>query len=689
MTTLFPGIFGGALERLVKGVVLEIDPDMIVRRAAAAGTEAMEGFIAADALVGQPAWAVFAGFTPRARAFADCLATQASFDGFEFSLISRDKGARHFKAAGEAVHDAGAFRGYVVLITDNTTVIEQASAHQQTDRMLAAVSENCPALIVLKDIEGRYISINRAAAEIYGVTPRGAVGRLPEDVMTANIAATCRLQDDDVLEAEAVRETEQVFEVGGEQRTFLTQKFPLHDADGCLLGIGAVGTDISELKFASERLYQQSHFDTVTEFPRRALAMDRLGQVLVSARRNETNAGVAMFQVPNLKLVAENFGHQAADEFIRQVAHRLKKTMRESDTIARLSDDTFCIILSEIVVESDVATVARKIFDAMTPPFPVTGTEVRLKPSIGFSLYPADTQSPEDLVQFADLAMRRAAKNEGRGFCRFVAGMDEESRRRQQMESALEHALARDELSVVYQPVVDLATGRIASAEALVRWKHPVFGAVSPDVFIPIAEQTGLIAAIGDWVMEQAIRAAASWRASFGADISVAVNVSTRQLSDPRLAARINGFLADVGLPSNRLKVEVTESALAEDVAGVRAALNDLRALGVELCLDDFGTGYSALSYLANYSFDVLKVDRSFVRDVAGNRLSASLADSIIRMAHRLRIKVVAEGVEEERQLSFLKKRGCDFVQGYYFSKPLPAPEIHAFITRSLASLAA
>ena len=676
------------LERLVKGVVIEIGPDMIVRRAVASGPAAMSSFIVAEGLIGGPVWMMFASLSARSQAFIAHLATRAPFEGFAFSLVSRDKGARHFKAAGEPICDAGVFGGYVLLITDVTDTIEQANARSQADRMMAVVSENCPALIVLKDVEGRYISLNRAAAEIYGIAARDAVGRLPEDALTAETAATCRLQDDDVLEAEAVREIEQVFNVGGEQRTFLTQKFPLHDADGCLLGIGAVGTDISELKFASERLYQQSHFDEVTDSPKRAVALDRLGQVLVSARRNETNAGVAMLQVANFKLVAERFGHPRADDFIRAVAARLKSTMRESDTIARLSDDTFAIILSEIAVETDISKVSDKIFGAMSVPFEVMGTEVRLKPRIGFSLYPADAKAPESLVQFADLAMHQAVRAEGRGYCRFVAGMDEESRRRQQIEGALEQALARGELSVVYQPVVDLATGRMASAEALVRWKHPILGDVPPDVFIPIAEKTGLIGAIGDWVMEQAVKTAASWQ-SFGTEIGVAVNVSTRQLSDPQLTARICGFLENSGLKASQLKVEVTESALAEDVAGVRAALDALRRLGVGLCLDDFGTGYSALSYLANYSFDVLKVDRSFVRDVAENRMSASLADSIIRMARRLGIKVVAEGVEEERQLSFLKKRGCDFVQGYYYSKPLPAPEIHAFITRSLASLAA
>ncbi|MHB1205754.1 MAG: EAL domain-containing protein, partial [Rhodospirillaceae bacterium] len=495
--------------------------------------------------------------------------------------------------------------------------------------------------------------------------------------------------DDEVLESEAVRETEQSFIVGGEQRTFLTQKFPLHDSDGCLLGVGAVGTDISELKFASERLYRQSHFDEVTDLPRRSLAMDRLGQVLASARRNEAFAGVAMLQFPNFKMVAESFGHRRANDFIREVARRLKKTVRESDTVARLSDDTFCIVLSDIAVEKDIAIVSDKIFEAMTPPFQFAGTEVRPTPRIGFSLYPNDATAPDTLVQFADLAMRRALKEKTRGYCRFVAGMDEESRRRQQVESALEQALDRGEFSVVYQPLIALATGRIASAEALIRWQHPILGSISPEVFIPIAEQTGLIGGIGDWVLEQSVRTAAAWSESFDADIDVAVNVSTRQLSDPHLTARVKQLLDDAGLASERLKIEVTESALAEDVAGVKAALDDLRSLGVILCLDDFGTGYSALSYLANYSFDVLKMDRSFVRDVADNRLSASLADSIIKMARRLGIKVVAEGVEEEKQLTFLKKRGCDFVQGYYFSKPLVREEIHAFIARSQSRLVA
>jgi diguanylate cyclase (GGDEF)-like protein/PAS domain S-box-containing protein len=681
-----------ALERLVRGAILETGPDLIVRRAVSTGAAAEEGFIVAAALVGHPLWTVFAGPAaagPGWGAFGGHLAGHEAFDSFKFSLVRRGMGSRHFRASGEPVHEGDEFRGYVVLVTDVTNLVEQSLARTQTEQVLAAVSENCPALIVLKDVEGRYLNVNRAAAEIYGVASGDMKNRRPEDVLPPEVAATCRLLDDDVLESETVRETEQSFMVGGEQRTFLTQKFPLHDSSGCLLGVGAVGTDISELKFASERLYRQSHFDDVTDLPRRALAMDRLGQVLASARRNETFAGVAMLQFPNFAVVAETFGHRKADDFIREIVARLKKTMRESDTVARLSDDTFCIILSDIAVENDIAIISDKIFVAMAPQFDVMGVEVKPTPCIGFSLYPTDATASENLIQFADLAMRQALKNKGRGYCRFVAGMDEECRRRQQVESALEQALERGEFSVVYQPLIDLATGRIASAEALIRWNHPILGPVTPDVFIPIAEQSGLICDIGYWVLEQSVKAAAAWRTSFDADISVAVNVSTRQLSDTQLAARVKALLDDVGLAPGRLKIEVTESALAEDLAGARAVLDDLKALGVDLCLDDFGTGYSALSYLANYSFDVLKIDRSFVRDVADNRLSASLADSIIKMARRLGIKVVAEGVEDERQLAFLKKRGCDFVQGYYFSKPLAPADIHAFIATSLSRLAA
>lgn len=441
--------------------------------------------------------------------------------------------------------------------------------------------------------------------------------------------------------------------------------------------VSAIATQLGSTmlrKRSEERLTFLAHHDALTGLPNRVLLSDRLRQAMFEADRHERLVGVVFLDIDRFKKINDSLGHDIGDGLLQEVGKRFSECLRPGDTAARLSGDEFALVLAGMVHVDDSARVAQKVIGTFSQPFVVKGHELFISASIGITLYPLDDSDVEGLLRNADVAMYRA-KEQGRNNYQFYAAeMTANTRDRLLLEHDLRYALERGELELHYQPVVNLVEGSVGGVEALLRWHHPTRGLVSPGEFIPVAEETGLILPIGEWVLEQACRQVHAWHAEGLRALSLAVNVSVRQFRQKDLDKTIADILTRVGLDPAFLELELTESLLAE--TDILATLNAVSALGVRLSVDDFGTGYSALSYLKRFPIDTLKIDRSFVRDVTTEGDTAALTSAIIAMAHTLDIRVIAEGVETEVQLRFLTAQGCDAIQGFYFSKAVPAQQL-------------
>ncbi|MBJ7313091.1 EAL domain-containing protein [Rugamonas sp. CCM 8940] len=459
----------------------------------------------------------------------------------------------------------------------------------------------------------------------------------------------------------------------GVARWFSTNGEPVFDADGVFQGYRGTGSEITARKQSEQRIQHIAHHDVLTGLPNRVLLQDRLGQAVAYANRSGHPLWVMLIDLDRFKFVNDSLGHKAGDLLLKTVASRLQDSVRESDTVARLSGDEFVAILTEYPDEALTPEVSARIMRAMAQPVQLEGKEFFVTCSIGVAIYQADGTPAQHLIEHADIAMY-CAKKQGRNNTQFYRpAMNEEALERLRIEGALRNALERDEFVLHYQPQVDLDSGRIVGMEALIRWRHPELGMVQPDRFIGLAEETGLIVPIGAWVLASACAQTQAWLAAGLGPLRVAVNLSARQFNEPKLPAAIAAVLASSGLAPDCLELELTESLFMSDVTLAVELLHQLKGLGLTLSIDDFGTGYSSLSYLRQFPIDVLKIDRSFVSDIGASGDEAAIVVSIIALAHNLKLRVVAEGVETARQLDYLWRNGCDQMQGFHFSPPVPA----------------
>ncbi len=455
---------------------------------------------------------------------------------------------------------------------------------------------------------------------------------------------------------------------------------PVQDENGTVTHFIGILNDITERKQYEKQLERQANYDGLTGLPNRNLLSDRLRQALTLSRRAKREAAVMFLDLDQFNLVNEGLGHSIGDRILQLVSERLVECVRSSDTVARYSGDEFVIVLSGVEKSDYAADLAQRLHEAVARPLKTDGHEIVLSCSIGISLYPRDGEDEEILLRNADLAMYRA-KEQGRGTFQFYTGeMNERIVTRMTMEKHLRRALENNELVLHYQPQVELKTGRITGAEALLRWRNPDLGLVSPARFIPLAEETGLIVPIGEWALRVACEQHRAWQDAGFRQLTMAVNLSARQFWHRDLIDTVSRIVADTGLDPGRLELELTESMIMRDVENAAAAMSGLKDLGVQLSMDDFGTGYSSLSQLKRFSFDKLKIDISFVREITRDPGSAAIARTIIAMAHNLNLLVIAEGVETEGQLAYLRDHGCDEMQGYFFSKPLPAEEFDSLL---------
>jgi diguanylate cyclase (GGDEF)-like protein len=445
---------------------------------------------------------------------------------------------------------------------------------------------------------------------------------------------------------------------------------------------------MEEISQARRNLEHLAHHDTLTGLPNRVLALDRLKLALAQAYRQDKQVALLFIDLDHFKRVNDTFGHAAGDQVLQIAARRLLGCIRDGDTLARLAGDEFLLLLPDIADAQDAATVAQKIIASLTPPCEVDRHEIFLGVSIGIGIFPDDAATAEDLLRFADTAMFHA-KQEGRNAWQFFApAMNERARRHSQIESALRKALQRGEMTLHYQPQVSLRDGRIVGMEALLRWHSAELGAISPADFIPIAEDTGLILPLGEWVLETACAQGKRWLEMGFAGLRMAVNVSARQFRQRQFAGRLRALLKHSGLPAELLELEMTESLLMNDETTVIATLRELRGMSIRISIDDFGTGYSSLSRLKKFPLSMLKIDQSFVRYILTDADDAEITRTIITLGRSLRLETIAEGVETPEHLAFLRRHGCDVMQGYLFSKPLPTDEFTALLRedRRLAS---
>jgi diguanylate cyclase (GGDEF)-like protein/PAS domain S-box-containing protein len=590
-----------------------------------------------------------------------------SGDSTEFELTA---GASTYLMTVHAVHHADAVYIYGDDITDLKNAEEQLE-------LSAQVFESTMEGIMLTDTNGKIISVNSAFTAITGYRAEEVRGRTPE------LFKSDRHDEafyDRILRSLS-REGMWQGEVWGRHKNgdVCPQWAAVNcitDKDGRPKSYVAVFNDISELKQTQARIEHQAFHDPLTGLPNRLLFKDRLDQALKRAQRAGERFAMLYLDLDRFKNVNDSLDHMLGDRLLRTVAERLKATTRSSDTFARLGGDEFVVLMSPIRAPADMFATADRVLGAFNEPFVVNEREIYLTVSIGISVYPDDGEDAVTLVRNADLAMYHAKRQGGDAFQLFSSEMYDEVVHRVQLETHLRRALNLGQLRLCYQPVVDASTGVLSGAEALLRWDHPDLGAVSPEKFIPLAEETGLICTIGTWVLEQACRQARAWRQRGLGDVHTSVNVSARQLVSSAFPNTLRRILREAGISGDALTLEITENTLMSASGQAVAMLRELKDTGVCISIDDFGTGYSSLSYLKRFPIDALKIDRSFVVDLPHDKESVAIARSILALARNLGLQVLAEGVETRSQLEFLTAEGCDRIQGFYFSRPVPADQI-------------
>ena len=526
--------------------------------------------------------------------------------------------------------------------------------------------------------DGRPLSINRSLAEMHGYdSPEQFLAEVP-NVARQLFVDSSRMDElgQTLAKTGVVRAAEvEVYRRDGTKKWMLMNRRAVRDTDGNIAFLEGTVEDITDRKAAEERVQYLAYYDALTGLPNRTLLQDRLAKALASARRQKDKVALLFLDLDRFKVINDSLGHSVGDLLLQDIAERLKGWGREQDTVARLGGDEFLILLTGVKDIPDVAVAAERIMDAMTAEFVVQGHSLRISCSLGISIFPEHGPDGEALIKNADAAMY-CAKDYRNNFRFFTEDMNVQVMERLTLESNLRLAIEKRELFLVYQPQMDISTGRITALEALLRWQHPELGLVAPDRFIRIAENSGLIVPIGEWVLMTACRQAREWQDEGLPPVSIAVNISAVQFRQEDFCELIKRVLHETGLAPQCLDLELTESLLLANADVTLSVLQELRAMGLTLAIDDFGTGYSSFSYLRQFQVSKLKIDRSFIRDVATNPDDAAITTAIISMAKSLNLKVIAEGVENEGQMSFLRAHQCDEIQGYYFSKPLTVDQV-------------
>jgi diguanylate cyclase (GGDEF)-like protein/PAS domain S-box-containing protein len=523
--------------------------------------------------------------------------------------------------------------------------------------------------------DGRILFVNACQTKFFGLDHVDCVGKPTSLMLGEESGARSMALDRMVFETGTALPSfeEELTDNTGDKRFFVTTKSPLKDNANNVTGVLTSALDITARKENEAHLHHLAHHDPLTDLPNRTLLQERLRNLITRARRGDQLFALHLLDLDGFKSVNDLYGHSAGDRFLKLVAQRLQTHMREADVLARLGGDEFAILQTNVAGSDDAAEFARRITEVVQSFVGFDAGRVTTTASVGIAVHPADGADAEDLLKNADLAMYKAKAEGGNAFCFYAADMQARARHAANLDAELRTAVAENQFVLFYQPQVDLASGRVVGAEALLRWDRPGLGIVGPGVFLSRAEENGLILPINEWVLREACREAKTWQRGAIGRPRVSVNLSPiqfRRRSVPLLVAQV---LGETGLDPTRLDLELTESILMEDLESVAQDLRQLLELGVSISIDDFGTGYSSLSYVKRLPVTRIKIDQSFVRNMAQDPNDAAIVRAIVTLGHSLELVVVAEGVETADQLAKLREEGCDEVQGYYFGRPMPA----------------
>ena len=586
-------------------------------------------------------------------------------------------GGRHFHVIRSSViNEQGTPERTVFLYFD----ITRQKATEESLRLYARVFDNTAEGVAITDSNGTFLRINDAFCRITGYSERELLGDTPRLLRSGR-------HDEDFY-----RQMRQQLERNGHWQGEIFDRhrdggiIPLlqtisavRDDEGAITHYISIITDITSLKETQTRLDFLAHHDVLTELPNRLLFNARLEHTIERARRDDKLFGLLFIDLDRFKTINDSLGHQFGDRFLIAVAKRLKTLVRKADTVARLGGDEFVVLLENLRSPHEATNLATKVVNAMKLPFIIGDTELHMGCSIGITLYPEDGTDAVTLLKNADAAMYQVKEAGRDGYRKFSPELSAAAHEKLTLENALRAAIRERQLLLYYQPIIDLEQQRIIAAEALVRWPHPERGMISPEVFIPLAEESKLILPLGAWVAQQAVRQLAVWHSAGLALDYISINASGAQIYHPGFADDLFDLLHRHDIGAAHLQVELTENVLLRDIESCRHVLLRMREHGVRVAIDDFGTGYSSLAYLKQLPIDDLKIDRSFVRDIPQDPSDCAIAQAIIGMAHTLGLETVAEGVETVEQERFLTEMGCNKVQGFYYSKPMPAEAFYAY----------
>ncbi|MEO6603146.1 MAG: EAL domain-containing protein [Polyangiaceae bacterium] len=557
--------------------------------------------------------------------------------------------------------------------------------------LLQTLMDNVPDYIYFKDRQSRFTRINRYAAERFGVaSPALAVGRTDFDFFTEEHAAQALRDEQEIIRTgrPLVNVEEKETLPDGNVRWVSTTKLPLHDRDGNTVGTFGISRDITQRKLAEALLHLRAFYDPLTGLPSRALFLDRLQQRFRRSREIPDNSpfAVLFLDLDRFKAINDSLGHQAGDDLLVGAARRLESCLGAGDTLARLGGDEFTALLDDISDPSDAVRMAERFHEQLSTSLDVSGHEVFTSVSVGIALSSAGYERPEDMLRDADTAMYRAKAGGRGGYQMFAVDMHQRAVSSLRLETDLRRALERQEILPHYQPIVDLLTGAVVGFEALARWRHPTRGMIAPDLFIPVAEDSGLVGAIGEWMLTEACRQTREWQRKYPqwSNLGISVNVSSWQLAREGLIDQVGRALSATGLAPSCLALEITESMLMHNLQAGAGVIQRLHAMSVRLHLDDFGTGYSSLAYLHSFPVHALKVDKSFITRMDLSSEPSTIVKAIVTLAHNLGIEVIAEGIETSAQAEALRALRCERGQGFLFSRALPAEEAERILTDGL-----
>ncbi len=569
--------------------------------------------------------------------------------------------------------------------SDFSQVQDSLLSIDNVNKLANAFFNNTTEGILITDKNQTILKINHGFSTISGYSEESVIGKKPSILKSNRHDASFYKQIFETINKNGKWKGE-IWNrrKNGEIYLQLLSIVPIYDETDEIGLYFGLFTDLSQYINNTEQIQNHTYYDMLTNLPNRILLHDRLSFMINHAKRNNQNMAILLMDLNRFKLINDTLGFSAGDSLLQTIANRLKSCLRDVDGVFRLGDDEFAILLEEISQPQDAARVAKRLLSVSSQPFQFYDHELYVTVSLGISIYPTDGEEVEVLLKNAEAAMNRAKELGINNYQHYMPTMNARAFEQLTLEHNLRKALQKDQFLVYYQPQVDMRTQKIIGAEALVRWQHPELGMISPAQFIPIAEETGLILSLGEWVLRTACQQAKKWYDQLGATFSISVNLSSKQFQQQNFVSTVNRVLKDIKLPPELLELEITESMGMKNPELTLKILNELKSMGINIAIDDFGTGYSSLSYLKRFPIDTLKIDRSFVSDIMTDSNDAAIVVAVIALAHSLKLKVIAEGVETAQQADYLLKHRCEQIQGFLFSPPVPAHDFEKIIRKNL-----